>query len=158
MSSFSDPALSVNQLPLSVEIPREIDLSEILSLLYKRIANVVNTKEGAFYDLIEQGNFEQFFTPGVPFTYRPDYRKTFDFVGLNGANIPAGATVAFPHGIIGLKFNTWIWCSCTSVNPAGEFFTVVFPQARADNVNVTLTNPSAFALNSAIFVFEYLKV
>src|ERR1700677_1234479 len=114
MSFSSDPALLVNQLPLSITFPRDQDkFLEILTELYKRIANAVNTKEGGLFIPVELFNFQQFFTSPTG-ELRNVYRKAFDLVFLNGGPIPAGGTVVFPHNITGIKYATLIYASCTS--------------------------------------------
>jgi hypothetical protein len=163
MSSISDQPLFINQLPSSIEIPREYEqFREIVSLLLMRIVDAVNKKEGSLYYLQELGNFQSFYTwdyvngVGLPFQFRNGYRNVFDVVALNGANIPGGAMVNFAHNIVGLKYATLIYASCTSV--ANDFFTVVYPNATMDAVNINFTNPlGGTDLNSVIFVAEYLK-
>lgn len=159
--SSSDAALVVNQLPVSFEMPPNPDLVQIISLLYKRIARAVNSKEGALYDVVERGNFKQFFTPGSPFQYRNSYRKVFDLVALNGGNIGPGATVNFPHNITFTPtvflFTDILYCSCRSTAVGREYFTVTYPNAYATNTDVFFTNPSASAVDQAYLVFDYLK-
>lgn len=154
MSFSSDQPLLVNQLPLSVDFPKDDQkFLEILTETYKRIANCANSKTGGLYSIQELFNSEQFFT-ATPNQFRNVYRKTFDLVALNGGNIAAGATVAFAHNITGLKYATLIYASCTS---AAQFFTVVYPDAFMDPVNINFTNPSANAVTAAFFIAEYLK-
>lgn len=157
MSSSSDPALTTNQLPISVEMPSEFEkFREIISLLYKRIANSSNSKTGGLYSLQESYNSNQYYDITNTQTFRSAYRKVFDLVALNGGNIAGGATVSFPHGITGLKYSALIYASCTSVTP--EFFTVVYPNAKMDAINLVFTNPlPATALSSVILVAEVLK-
>jgi len=157
MSSSSDPSLTTNQLPISVEMPREFaQFREIISLLYKRIANSSNSKTGGLYSLQETSNSNQYYDIANTQTFRSTYRKVFDLVSLNGANIPAAGVVSFPHGIVGLKYAALIYASCTSVTP--DFFTVVYPDATMDATNINFTNPlPATALSSVIFVCEFLK-
>ena len=157
MSFSNDMPLLVNQLPISVDFPKEQEkFLETLSLLYKRIANAVNTKEGGLFSIQELFNSQQYFVSGVPNTFRNVYRKTFDLVNLNGGNIAGGVTVSFPHNITGLKYSTLIYASCTSVIPT--FFTVVYPSVYLDTTNVNFTNPlPAIALNAVYVVAEYLK-
>lgn len=157
MSFSSDQAILVNQLPISVEFPKDQEkFLEMLTLLYKRIANAVNTKEGALYSLQELYNSQQFFTQGNVNSFRNVYRKTFDVVNLNGGNVAGGATVSFPHNINGLLYTANIYAACTSVTP--EFFTVVYPYATMDATNINFTNPlPATALNQVYFIAEYLK-
>jgi hypothetical protein len=155
MSFSSDQPLLVNQLPLSIQFPKDDHekFLEILTETYKRIANCTNTKTGGLYSIQELFNSEQFFT-ATPNRFRNVYRKTFDLVSLNGGNIGAGATVAFPHNITGLLYATLIYVSCTT---ASEFFTVVYPDAFMDPTNINFTNPSANAVTAAFFIAEYLK-
>lgn len=157
MMSTSNDSLNLNQLPVSVEIPRDpVKGVEIISLLYKRIAASVNSKEGGLFPLAETGNFQQFYTTGNAYAFRPVYRYTFDLVALNSGNISGGATVTFAHGIVGLLYTTLLYASCTSV--AGDFFTVVYPDASASATNIIFTNPlGSTALSNAVLVFEYLK-
>lgn len=154
MSFSSDQPLLVNQLPLSVDFPKDDEkFLEILTETYKRIANCANSKTGGLYSKQEQFNSEQFFT-ATPNRFRNVYRKTFDLVELNGGNIAPAATVAFAHNITGLLYATLIYVSCTT---ASEFFTVVFPDAYMDPTNINFTNPSANAVTNAFFIAEYLK-
>ncbi len=91
----SDQPLVANQLPISVDFPRDQqEFINIISLLYKRIANAVNTKEGALYLPQELATFQQYFTPNDPQTLRNVYRKTVDFGAL-----PNAGTKIVPHGI-----------------------------------------------------------
>lgn len=158
MSFSSDPALLVNQLPISVEMPKDFEqFREIMSELYKRIANSTNTKEGALYSLQEFSNFKQYYTTTNTGVFRNVYRKVFDLVNLNGGNIGAGATVAFAHGITGLSETALIYAGCTSATPT--YFSVMGPtDVWLDAVNINFTNPlGAVALTKVSAVCEYLK-
>lgn len=158
MSFSSDIPLQSNQLPISIDYPSpkdEKNFINTLSLDRKRISDSMNTKTGGIYQLQEQANFNQYFTTGNPQVNRNAYRSVYDVVNLNGGNIGAGATVAFPHNINGLSYSTLIYASCTSTDPI--FFTVVYPYAYLDAVNLNFTNPLGTALTSVIFVAEYLK-
>ena len=158
MSSSSDPALEVNQLPISIEFPKEPEgFRETLSLWQKRVSNAVNTKEGGLYDIEERFSFKQYFTPAQPFTYRNVYRKCFDLVNLNGGPIAPAATVSFPHNIVGLFQAGDIKADCTSATPI--YFSVMGPTVIwLDMVNINFTNPlGAVALTKVIAIAEYLK-
>lgn len=156
MGFSSDKSLQSNQLPISVEFPLEPDqLRNTLDISYKRIVSSVNTKEGALYTLDEQANFKKVYDINDTQNFRSGYRKVFDLVDLNGGNIGAGATVAFPHNITGLFNTIIIYASCTSVTPI--YFTVVYPNVYLDAVNVNFTNPLGVALTQAMVVAEYLK-
>ncbi len=109
MAFSSDPALLSNQLPISLDLPRGVEtydeMLEKLELLYKRIANAVNTKEGGQYQPRELATFEQYPLRSTvsPFPYLPNqfvniYRKIVDFGAL-----PNATTKSVPHGI---AFNT----------------------------------------------------
>lgn len=157
MSVSSDQPLLVNQLPISFEIPKDPDrFHDIMSLWIKRVANAVNSKEGGLYSLNELFNSNQYYNINDVNTFRNVYRKTFDLVNLNGGNIGAGSTVAFPHGITGLFQAAIIYAGCTSVTPT--YFSVMGqPTVYLDNVNVNFTNPLGVALTAVMVVAEYLK-
>ena len=160
MTFSSDPALQVNQLPISIEFPKEQErFYEILTLWAKRVTNSVNSKEGGLFSLEELFDFKQFFTPSNPNVFRNDYRKTFDVTGLNGGNIPGGATVSFPHNITGMLQGTLIYATCTTAT--GVTFTVTYPYFTVDIAtggNINFTNPlPGTALSTVIGVAEYLK-
>lgn len=157
MSFSSDNAIQVNQLPLSIDFPEDLgELVKSLELIYKRIANCVNTKEGSLYSLQELGNFNQYFTTNNPQQFRNVYRKVFDMVNLNGGNIAGGATVNFAHNISGIQSATLIYASCTSTD--NQYFTVVYPNTRLDATQVYFTNPlPATALSAVYVIAEYLK-
>ena len=151
MTFTNDPALLVNQLPISLEFPKDFEkFLEIWTLLYKRIANATNTKEGALYTLQELINFQQYFSPGNPQVFRNVYRKTFSI-----GPVAPSATVVVPHGIVGILESAGIYAHCTSNVP--EFFTVVYPDIKLDTVNITFTNPTTDTLDPVYVVAEYLK-
>lgn len=91
----SDQPLVANQLPISVDFPQDPqEFINTISLLYKRIANSVNTKEGALYLPQELATFQQYFTPNDPQKLRNVYRKVIDFGAL-----PNTAVKLVAHGI-----------------------------------------------------------
>lgn len=157
MSFTSNQPLLVNQLPLSVDFPKDQDkFLEVITEIYKRIANSVNTKEGGLYSLQELFNSIQYFTPNNPNNFRNAYRKTFDVVALNGTPIPPAGVVTFPHQIMGIKSATHIYASCTSTDP--QYFTVVYPYVILDNDNFIFTNPlPSTSLTTVYLIAEYLK-
>lgn len=171
----SDSALQVNQLPISIDFPRESDrFYEELTLLMKRIINSLNTKEGSLYTLIEQFNFNQYFINGDPNNFRNVYRKVFDMVQLNGGPIGPGVTVSKPHNIplpfpTNLFNGSHIFGSATNsdVAPNGPK-RMPLPYASEidgknieiflDDVNVVIINGSTqTTLTYATIVAEYLK-
>lgn len=167
MSSPNDPALFINQLPVSVEIPSDPkQMQEIISLLYKRIADAVNKKEGSLYTLIELGNFQRYFVTADPQTLRNGYRKCFDMVSLNLGPIAPGATVSVPHGITGLFQATRIYGAAKNSDATPRFMPLPFASATGTRnieiyltaTNVVLVNGSTqTTLTQATIVAEYLK-
>jgi hypothetical protein len=158
MSFSADQALQVNQLPLTIDIPRDPEeMRQALLLYLKQMANSLNTKEGALYTLQELYDFKQYYTLNNPNVFRNNYRSVFDLTQLNGGNIGGGATVAFPHNINGLLYGTMIYAGCTSATPT--YFSVMAPTlVWLDAVNINFTNPlGGTALTSCIAVAEYLK-
>lgn len=161
----SNQPLVTNQLPISVDFPRDQDdFIDTITLLYKRIANAVNTKDGALYLTQELANYQQFFTPNDPQTLRNVYRKVINFGVL-----PNAGAKAVPHGI---NFTT----QCTMTRMYGTatdnvnllyiglpFVEVAVPanghiqlSVDATNVNVTTSsNRSNFTI--CYVILEYVK-
>lgn len=167
MSFSSDSALLVNQLPISVEFPREEDkFYETLTLLYKRIANSVNNKEGGLFSLQELYNSQLYFTLGQPNNFRNVFRKVFDMVSLNGGNIAAGATVSAAHNISGLVAPTHIYGAATNSDATVRYMPLPYVSSTATRcieiyltpTNVVLINGATqTALTQAYIVAEYVK-
>ncbi len=156
MAFSSDQPLVSNQLPISVDFPKEQELFlDIMTNTYKRIADAVNRKEGGVYSLQENATFKQYPTANDPQKTKNTYRKTFDMVSLNAGNIGGGATVSFPHNITGIVCGTMIFAGCASTDP--RYFTVVYPDVYLDATNVVFTNPLGTAVTQCYVVAEYLK-
>lgn len=157
MSFSSDQPLLANQLPVSFEIPRNDPdrLYEVLELLFKRISNAVNTKDGSLYNLQEVANFQQFFTDGDPQTFRPGYRRVFRF---------DDTSLTFAHNITGIVECTRIYG--TAVTAAGNFIPIPYVSTTLANQIQVVVSPTqviitkggtAPALTKGIIVLEYLK-
>lgn len=163
MSFSSDEPLVSNQLRLSVDFP-EVSTPEFIPILddmYKRIADAVNTKEGALYIPIEDATFQLYFSAD-PQRLRNVYRKTIDFGAL-----PNTATKSVPHGIaFTTEFTTTrIYGSATdpvnlsylplpyaSPTPANNI------ELNVDGTNVNITTGSDRTLYTrTTVVIEYLK-
>lgn len=157
MTVPNDVALQANQLPISIEFPKETEnFYETLSLWQKRVSNAVNSKEGGLHNLVENFSFKQYYTTGNPDVFRNVYRFCFDLVALNGGPIGGGITVSFPHGIIGLLYAGDIKANCTSAIPT--YFSVMGPTSiRLDAVNIVFTNPLGTPLTAVTAIAEYLK-
>ncbi len=151
-SSLANQVITTANLPsLDDKLLFENRLENIL----RKIANVVNTKEGGLYNLSETFCFKQIFTTNDPQRFRNVYRKSFDLVDLNGGNIAGAATVAFAHNITDIQDAIMIYVSCVTTDP--EYFTAVYSDVFLDAVNINFTNPHASAVSSAIAVAEFTK-
>ena len=158
----------VNQLPLSIDFPKEQPkFLETLTLLYKRIADAVNTKEGGLFTLQEYFDSQQYFTPGIPNKFRNVYRKVFDMVNLNGGNIAPGSTISVAHDINGILIPTHIYGSATNSDSPAKFLPLPYVSATliTDQIQIYLTPTNVVLINGstqttltqAYVVAEYLK-
>lgn len=158
MSFSSDKAQIVNQAPLTINLPSLQNptlFTERLEDLLQNFSNTINSKEGGLYTLDEKGSSEQFYIQGNPQRYRNVYRKTLDFVNLNGGNIAAAAAVNFPHDITGIVESAGVYAHCTTTD--NRFFTVVFPDIYLDATNAYFTNPLGVALTQCDVIANVLK-
>ena len=157
MAFSSDNSIVTNQLPISIDFPRDPELFlDQLTLLYKRIADAVNRKEGSVYPLNETSTFKQYPIANNPQKYNSVLRKVFDLISLNGGvNIAAAATVSFPHGITGITQAAIIYVGCANTVP--EYFSLMYPDVYLTATNIVFTNSSAAPVTHAIAVAEYLK-
>src|SRR5690606_21721899 len=126
-----------------------------ITQLYKRIADVVNRKEGSVFPLNETSTFKQYPISGNPQKYNSVVRKVFELIDLNGGNIAGGATVNFPHGITGIDQGTLIYVGCADTTPI--YFSVMYPSIWLTSTDIFFTNPSANPVTKAIAVAEYTK-
>ncbi len=169
MSFSSDPALLANQLPISLQLPN-LDQPELfveqVELFYKRIANSVNTKEGALYQLLETATFQQYFTTYFADqrpNFRPVYRKTIDF-----GTLPNTGTKSVAHGINFTSTFTTTRIYGSATDPVGLQY-LALPYASptdannielyVDATNVTIiTGSNRSAFTRCTVVIEYTKV
>lgn len=165
-SSINDPSGLTNQLPISMEFPREINrLADTLSLVYNRIVYTVNTKEGGLFSPQEFMSNQQY-NLSDPSTFKTVYRMSINFGAL-----PNTGTKSVPHNIQGIlptptNFSfTHIYAAAT--DPNTPFF-IPIPYASptlannieinvdATNVNITTgSNRSNYTI--CYVVLEYLK-
>lgn len=157
MTASSNQPLVSNQLPLTIDLPKEEkELREFFTDYLRRNSNIMNTKEGAYYLPQELANYKQLYTRGNNQKLRNGYRRVFDLIALNGGNIGAGATVSFAHNIQGLAGTLIIYASCTSIVP--NYFSVMgYPDVYLDATNVNFTNPTVQILNQVDVIAEYVK-
>lgn len=158
MTFSSDiPAIS-NQAPQTINLP-DLDKPELfqerLEQLLRYMNDAINAKEGGLYTLNETITSEQYYIQSNPQKFRNVYRKTFDFVFLNGANIGAGAAVNFPHNITSLLESAFIYANCTATD--GRRFSVVFPDVWADSTDAFFVNPIAVTLSQCDVILNVLK-
>jgi len=184
MSFSSDQPLVTNQLPISLELPTQDSkmLADALSLLLKRYADSINSKEGSLYLLQELSNFQLWFTPTVaadPQTYpggeasfRNGYRSTFDMTATAaGGPIAAGATRSVAHNldVTTIVATTRVYGGFKQDQAApGPYFgpipyasTVAINQnievyMDATNVNV-IVGAGQFQLDQCYIVWEYIR-
>jgi hypothetical protein len=157
VSFSSDQPLLTNQLPISIDFPKDQErFLEEIELFSKRVSNVVNTKIGGLFSSQEFAN-SSLYNVSTTTVSSNVYRKCFDLTVLNGGNILAGATVNFPHNIVGIARATLIYAGCTSTVP--EFFSVMgYPTIYLTTTDIFFTNPlAATDLTSVLAVCEYLK-
>lgn len=156
MGFSSDQPLVSDQISPYIDLPKEFpEMRNNLILYLKKLADVINKKEGSVYSLAENATFNQYPVTSNPQSTRNVYRKCFDMVDLNGGNIASGATVFFPHNITGIVQGTMITVGCASTT--NQFFTVVYPDCYMDATNVYFTNPNPSAVTKATMVCEYMK-
>ncbi len=171
MSSTSDPSLFINQLPISLEMPEDPkEFREIVSLLFTRIIDAVNKKEGSLYYPLETGNFQSYFTIATPFVYRNVYRMVINFGAL-----PNNTTKSVAHGIAGIdpamgnstfSFTRIFATSSNQTNGAESFIPIPWASASgtdniqitvdATNINITTTSDKT-AFTITYVVLEYVK-
>jgi hypothetical protein len=171
-SNTSDSALKINQLPITVDIPKNPDdFYDYLSLHIKRVSNAVNTKTGGLYTLQEQFSSNQYFTPNNPEQFRNVYRLTFDMVAQNGGPIAHGATVSVAHNIplpnpISNLNGVHIFGSATNSDitpkrmplPYSSQTTTLNIEVYFNDTNVVLINGATqTTLTYATLVWEYPK-
>lgn len=158
MGFSSNQPLVANQLPISVQFPRDPqDFIDTIDLLYKRVANAVNTKEGALYLLQELATFQQFFTSGDPLKLRNGYRKV---IQIDPAALPT-----FNHNIQGITQITDYWGIANTNIP--DFRKLPYAAVGANaNIEMVVSSTSVTIVKGAgapyniiggIVVLEYLK-
>ena len=161
----SDLPLISNQLPISFDLPDEIDQWRIeMELMVKRINGVVNTKEGALYIPQEIASFNLYFDPSSTQKFRNVYRKTFDMVALNGGPLNPTTTYSFAHGITGIVDPTRIFGTATNNVPPISFLPLPYASttvARMIEIYATQTNVIIITGNQTLtqcyITLEYTK-
>lgn len=173
MSFSSDNPQLINQLPLSIDFPKDPEqLQMIQSTAYKKTVDAMNSKEGGLYLLQEIGSYIQYFPTSVDsnssqsLILRPGYRRTYDIVALNGGSISSGSTVSVPHNL-DMSTVTAITRMYGGAITNGPFF-IPIPYASptpancielfADSTNITIVVGSGQNKITQLYVvLEYLR-
>lgn len=145
----------------STYFPEKFDEFRAIFLqTYRSIANAVNAREIAIFDLTEYLTGEQWYTDGDPQKKRQTFRKVYSI----GA-VAAGATLNTAHGLSGVTAYTKI--VGTAVTAAPDFRPIPYASAtavntqieiRVDSTNIIIVNGAAAPnISSAIVILEYLK-
>jgi len=163
MSFSSDPPMQANQLPISIDFAEnEPEFKQQLGILYKRIANSVNSKTGGLYLPIETNSFNQYFIPTNTQQFRPVYRTTVNFGAL-----PNNTTKSVSHGIAFTSaFNiTNIYAEATDPTnliyipiPYASATAANIIELNADGTNVNITtNKDRTSFTICFVTLEYTK-
>lgn len=165
MGFSSDNSLQANQLPISMEIPPVPEqLPDVISILYKRVAASVNTKQGGLYNLTETATFQQFFaaTGDNNLNFRPTYRTVYSFGPVaRGTDLPINTNIA--------SFTQFTHIYGTCITDLPDYRPIPYASTAANsNIDVRVTtNPGSQIIVavgagspnivSGIIVLEYLK-
>jgi hypothetical protein len=158
-------------LPVEFSLPLEKDNNSFKDFISKRerlTASLLNIKEIASYQKVEQMNGQQWFNTTSPSSAiaRYSFRKCFDMTALNGADIAPGATFSTAHGITGLTIPTRIFGTATTKTTV-KYLPLPYSSATvitknieiwADGTNVNITNGATqLALTQVWITLEYVK-
>ncbi len=161
MTSYLPSNSKTAFLPTSEVFPED-DSQFLIKLtnLYTDIANAVNLREIAQYDLAEFITGEQWFTSGNAQVKRSTFRRVYSI----GA-IATGATSTTAHGLTGFTAFTHIYGTC--ITDVVDYRPLPYVSATAVNAQISLTitgtnivivsGAAAPNITSAIVVLEYLK-
>lgn len=157
--SFSNniPALQ-NQLPLSIELPKDLEnLRTELNDIYQSIASATNNKVGGLYVPQEKINSEQYFVSTDPQSFKIVYRMVVDF-----GTLPNTATKSVAHNIPNWDSNFRLTSSWGAATDPTGLQALPIPNAditlRIDATNVNVTTISNLtAYTSTTIVIEYTK-
>lgn len=159
MSFSSDIPGLQNQLPISIELPADLnELRQAVNDLYQDIASAVNTKEGALFVPFEKLTSAQYFIANNPQVNRAVYRMVVDFGAL-----PNTGTKSVPHNIPGWDTNfrlTREYGAATdpiALNALPLPNDGIFLNNNATNVTVTTTADFS-AYTECTIVIEFSKV
>ncbi len=136
------------------------DFTVKMTRVYSNIANAMNNREIAIYDLYEQLNGQQFFNSTNVKDLRPCYRTVYAF----GA-IASGGTLVIPHNVTNATLFTRIYGTARTNVPDSRPIPYASPVAVTNSMSIRVTNTdivislgaTAPAMTSGFAVLEYLK-
>lgn len=127
--------------------------------VYSNIANSMNIREVAIYDLRQLSTGQRFFNPSDVQNLRQGFRNVFSI-----GTIAPGATLTTAHGISGIVSCTRIYGTC--ITSLGDFRPIPYADTgnvtnqisiRVTSSNIIITNgATAPEITSGIIVLEYL--
>lgn len=159
MSFSSDNTSLQNQIPVSIDLPRNADdMRTEINDLYQSIASSLNNKVGGLYVPQEKSNSELYFTAGNPQRFRNVYRMTVDFGAL-----PNSTSKSVAHNIPDItdQFRlTSAWGGAT--DPVSIIWIPlpnegIFVQINSTDVTITTTS-NRTNFTACTVVIEYTKV
>lgn len=157
-------------LPGEFELPQGELLRDFISKRERLTASILNIKENANYQKIEQLSGQQWFVLTSAQTAsnqipRYGFRLAVDLVALNGGPIGAGATTIVltpstqPSSILGSTIPLPSGGSATTVTGRYLFLNEsrVFVDFQPSTQTITITNNFGSNLTQCYYEFEYLK-
>ena len=165
MGFSSDQPLLTNQVVTSVNLPSVEDqelFNDRLEARLSKMADIVNTKEGALYSLKEQATFQQYYVVGDPQATRNVYRRVINFGAL-----PDTDSKPIAHGVTFSTDSRLTRLYGAATDPdAISFLPLPFAsptaadniQLEVDGTNVIITTGSdRTAYTNVSVVLEYTK-
>ena len=136
----------------------EEDIEYQIKDLWTQVADTVNLRDIAIYNLTETETGQQWFVPGNPQRFYDGWRKVIQIPDL----LAGAGSGAIAHNISGILKFTNYWGQGRSVN---DFYQIPWLNAGAANViqldvsttSVTVTNGLATTLTGIFVVLEYIK-
>ncbi len=163
-----EPSGTIGQyIPSDIIIPDDYDeLKRTLDAQLKTNADVTNTKESGFYNIVEQVNNQKYFTDGDTQEFRSVYRKVVNFGAL-----PNSATKSVAHGISTTEDFSFTRMYATATDPAAATVNSAIPipyvdpnalangiELNVDATNVNITTAADYTAYTICYVvLEYVK-
>jgi len=161
--SYGPPNTQSDFLPIYQYFPEDLSqLMVVLTDMYVSLATSINQRQVGGFSTVETLNGQFFTNQNDAQLSNGGFRKIFYI----NANINAGVTQTFAHGLQNISYVTAIYGGVK--NTAGGIF---LPLPYVDTVNVTnqvgvtvdatnvnvINGATALQINSGVIIFEYLK-